>query len=330
MFDTIKFVIQEKDINYEMCFLEEIPCRISIEKCTGNRVIGRIKNIRIEVRGATLIVEGSLLKYYQGNNYADYLTRWRTKAMVDTLSEILGVPLEKAKITRIDIGFCYNMKNPVWLYLTRLTFEGGYFRSHINKETLYFNKYDSMLCFYDKIKEMEKHKELKEVEELKELNVTNVLRYEFRLKKVSKTFRKTIKGTDLYDIEFCQAVLDIWYNRYMNLQKTFETELSAINFYSKKDFKLFCVAFTMSRLNLFCALEEAFAKGEITSKKKYDIKEVLKDAESFITDTANCQNLIDELTIKIENTYNRVKKDINRPFRPWMFSKKGEKCKFSF
>ena len=50
MFDTIKFVIQEKDINYEMCFLEEIPCRISIEKCTGNGVIGHIKNIRIEVR----------------------------------------------------------------------------------------------------------------------------------------------------------------------------------------------------------------------------------------------------------------------------------------
>ena len=315
MYDTVKFIIQESDLNNEVCFMEEVACRISVKSSSSNEVTGYLDNMKVEIKGTTLIVIGSLLKYYQGNNYNSYLSRWKTKMVIDKLSKALGVPMKKAKVTRIDIGFCYNLESPVQLYLSRLLYEDGYFRSQIKKETVYFEKHDTTLCFYDKIAEMKKRKETANVEELKDLNIINLLRYEFRFKKVSKIFGRTIKGEDLYDPAFASSALDIWYNCYTNIQKGFDAELSAIGFYGKKDFKLFCVTFTMKNLDLFSALEEAFVKGDITSKNKFDIKEVIKEAELLVTDKWNGQNLIDELTVKIDNTYNNVKKDFERPLR---------------
>lgn len=71
MYDTIKFVIKESELDNAICFLEEIPCRISIKSTSSNRVVGFLKNMKIEVRNTTLIVQGSLLKYFKGYNYAE-------------------------------------------------------------------------------------------------------------------------------------------------------------------------------------------------------------------------------------------------------------------
>ena len=38
MYDTIKFVIKESELDNAICFLEEIPCRISIKSTSSNRV----------------------------------------------------------------------------------------------------------------------------------------------------------------------------------------------------------------------------------------------------------------------------------------------------
>ena len=36
MYDTIKFVIKESELDNAICFLEEIPCRISIKSTSSN------------------------------------------------------------------------------------------------------------------------------------------------------------------------------------------------------------------------------------------------------------------------------------------------------
>ena len=76
MYDTIKFVIKESELDNAICFLEESPCRISIKYTSSNRVVGFLKNMKIEVRNTTLIVQGSLLKYFKGYNYAECLSVW--------------------------------------------------------------------------------------------------------------------------------------------------------------------------------------------------------------------------------------------------------------
>ena len=45
MYDTIKFVIKESELDNKICFLEEIPCRISIKSTSSNRVVGFLKHI---------------------------------------------------------------------------------------------------------------------------------------------------------------------------------------------------------------------------------------------------------------------------------------------
>ena len=150
MYDTIKFVIKESELDNAICFLEEIPCRISIKSTSSNRVVGFLKNMKIEVRNTTLIVQGSLLKYFKGYNYAECLSVWDVRKSINKLSNELNVPMRQAVINRIDIGICFSMVNVPWVYWDCLLHSDGYFRSNIKQETLYLYKYDSQLCFYDK------------------------------------------------------------------------------------------------------------------------------------------------------------------------------------
>ena len=55
MYDTIKFVIKESELDNAICFLEEIPCRISIKSTSSNRVVGFLKNMKIEVRNTVFV-----------------------------------------------------------------------------------------------------------------------------------------------------------------------------------------------------------------------------------------------------------------------------------
>ncbi|WP_270226812.1 hypothetical protein [Phocaeicola massiliensis] len=108
--------------------------------------------MKIEVRNTTLIVQGSLLKYFKGYNYAECLSVWDVRKSINKLSNELNVPMRQAVINRIDIGICFSMVNVPWVYWDYLLHSDGYFRSNIKQETLYFDKYDSQLCFYPQIR----------------------------------------------------------------------------------------------------------------------------------------------------------------------------------
>ena len=279
-----------------ICFLEEIPCRISIKSTSSNRVVGFLKNMKIEVRNTTLIVQGSLLKYFKGYNYAECLSVWDVRKSINKLSNELNVPMRQAVINRIDIGICFSMVNVPWVYWDCLLHSDGYFRSNIKQETLYFDKYDSQLCFYDKKTEMKKNREVENLECLKKINV---LRYEFRFKKVTSIFGGVVRGADLYSPVFYLRVLQKWYDGYMIIQKGFVSEVDLLRFGGKKEFQRSCVALVMGQFNLYEVLDREFAQGKINSKNKYDIKEVMKEAEKLLLDKENFISIIDELTNKV-------------------------------
>lgn len=62
MYDTLRFILKEEELNNEISFIEEVSCRLTDVKYYNNRVVGRIKNMLVDIRGTTLIVEGSLTK----------------------------------------------------------------------------------------------------------------------------------------------------------------------------------------------------------------------------------------------------------------------------
>ena len=307
MYDTIRFMLKEQDLYNEVSFMEEIVCRIVIKSCSENRVVGHMKNMKVEVRGTILLVEGSLIKWFLGNNYARTLALWEIRAAINSLSAALNVPLEKAKVTRIDIAFNFKVKNIPWLYMTKLLYHDYYFRSSIQKETLYFEKYDSILCFYDKVAELKKCKDRDADEALEDLGELNVIRYEFRFLRVTNTLG-VVRGECLYDSAFCLSLLGKWYGHYMDIKKGYDEDFSMFRFETKKGFELSCVAYCMNRLNMFEMLEEAYVRRDISSKNKYDIKQVMEMAGKILADNIKTTSLIEELTGKISNAYLNLKR----------------------
>lgn len=164
------------------------------------------------------------------------------------------------------------------------------------------------MVFYDKIAEMKSCKRTDDIKQgLEDFEDLNVLRYEFRFKKVKSIFGRTIRGEDLYTTSFCLLVLKKWYDCYMDIQKTYDIELSYCMFNSKKAFELACVAYCMTQFNVYDILEEAFIRRDISSKNKYDIKEVLAKAKNVGIDSLNAASMIDELTSKIEHAYVKLR-----------------------
>ena len=192
-----------------------------------------------------------------------------------------------------------------WLYLTKLLYFDSYHRSNIEKETLYFDRYDCQLVFYDKMSELKSCG----VEELEELAHLNLLRYEFRFKKVTKLFGE-VRGSCLYDSDFCLSLLEKWYRCYMDIDK--QVEEVGLKFTGVKGMKESCVALCMSEINMFEAVEEAFVKKEINSAVKFAVLQELRRIGSIYCDCDNEKaSLIDELTKKIDNAYVMLKRRYN-------------------
>lgn len=305
MYDTLKFILLEKDLGNKVCFIEEVSCRLTDVKYYNNKAVGRIKNMLVDIRGTTLIVEGSLTKWFLGNNYERFLLLWEIRSAIRSLGSALGVSIEKAKVSRIDIAFNFRVSYVPWLYLTKLLYFDSYHRSNIEKETLYFDRYDCQLVFYDKMSELKSCG----VEELEDLKDLNLLRYEFRFKKVTKLFGE-VRGSCLYDSDFCLSLLEKWYRCYMDIDK--QVEEVGLKFTGVKGMKESCVALCMSEINMFEAVEEAFVKKEINSAVKFAVLQELRRIGSIYCDCDNEKaSLIDELTKKIKNAYVMLKRRYN-------------------
>ena len=70
MYDTIHLKIRENDLDYSICFLEEVSCKIDIDKKKSNekRIFGYLGNMEIEIWGDVLRIKGSLSKWLSSQN----------------------------------------------------------------------------------------------------------------------------------------------------------------------------------------------------------------------------------------------------------------------
>lgn len=304
MFDTVRFVLTERDLNNKMSFIEEIPCLINVCKISENYVFGHLKNMRIEIRGSKLYVEGSLTKWLLGNNYIRSIGIREIKRAIASLSKCLNVPLEEATLTRIDVALNFRMNDPSSVYLGKLMYLASYHRSNIKKESLYFTKYNSVACFYDKIAEIKKDDGNNEFVRLNK----QVLRYEFRILKVKQFLKCDVKGKDLLDSRFCCRLLDEWYNTYLKIDKKKDTYSKKIKFSGKKEFQLSCVHFCCQEFDVKSLLDEAFIKKSITSIEKFGIKSVIDKADQTFSSIEEVSSTIDELTKKIASGYEHMKR----------------------
>lgn len=117
------------------------------ENESGQALTATLGNLKVFANeGMLLVGNGSICKWYKGNNY-QAMTLADIRNALTQLSDILQVPMKRATITRLDYGLCFPMSEPIANYLPHLgemqrrkrliQAEGVYYRASRNSEDFY-------------------------------------------------------------------------------------------------------------------------------------------------------------------------------------------------
>lgn len=98
---------------------------------------GDVDNLKVTVSIAGVSVKGSLARFFLPDNTYT-LTRNLVKGAVEKLSETVGLPLDRANITRMDVSTNFIMKHSAGQYFEVLGSVTNFKRSLIGRETLYY------------------------------------------------------------------------------------------------------------------------------------------------------------------------------------------------
>jgi hypothetical protein len=158
MYDTLNLYLSAIDIG-DTPLLETTPNYLEhpkgiLDPETGAIVCycGALGNLKVSVSNMGVsIKDGSICKWFLGDNLQT-MGRGDTQRAIEKLSDTLHLPVERAKVTRIDIAQNLMMRYPVDVYLHHL----GELKSStrlLEPNGLYYSQRMGRLAFYDKVKE---------------------------------------------------------------------------------------------------------------------------------------------------------------------------------
>ena len=262
-------------------------------------VSGYLKNYRVNISGQGVSLKGSLANYFLPDNFHT-LTRSDSARAFEMMSDELCLPIQKAKVNRIDFAQNFLMIYEPEAYYPYLG-DCQYYQRQPTSNSLYYSNTLRQKLFYNKIAEGKKRGlTLPEV-----WNSQNVLRYEMRFtSRLPKQFNKAeVTASSLSDEKFYMAVFDKWLTEYdaINKLNSINFNLSVMN--SPKDFWKQMNLMAISVIGQDKIIEEvenlrhqkAFDKPEYYSRLKREIKELCKTPE--MTESSD---LIQELDQKIK------------------------------
>jgi len=178
---------------------------------------GRLGNLKVQINGAGVKIDGSLSAFHLGSN-AETLTRRTTQEAIERLSDTLHLPVGEAKVGRLDVAQNLIMRAPVGEYLACLESAPYCKRSDVaDRETVYFQSAQKCLAFYDKARQLTRAKA--KVPDV--FTGRNVLRFEARfLKRIGRQFdKKELRAAELYVDSFYVQVHKRYGQEYSLIQK---------------------------------------------------------------------------------------------------------------
>ena len=310
MIDTAKLVITPNEVG-QVDFVRDIypTLTLSNEDVGEERIRGNLGNLRVSLGRNYLTVTGSLCKWLLGDNYQT-MSRNQIKQSIEALSESLSLPMDKAKVTRIDFGASMIVKNPVNTYLNHLG-TLRYFERCPHPHTLYYalNSDKKRLCFYDKVEESRMRRE--SISE--NYRNSNILRYEQRFKAIPHKFMglNRLTGEGLFREENLNILINQWLKAYENINKINNISMDIQKVKTPtllKDAGI--VAFCNNlggELSAYNWVDEQRKSKRITNKQAFDLRRVIKRAFSAGSDFTKPNEAIEELnnTISKQGEYLR-------------------------
>lgn len=220
MFDTVNtWLEKEKVKNTEL--LSEIPPLLTNVKenyCHKTQMLtvtGGFKNYKVSVKEQGVFMTGSICKYFLNDNMQT-LDRKKTSEAFTMLSDELHLPINEAKVTRVDVAENLLMNFEVPFYFSFLGNARYFNRLEQNNGVNYRNGKREML-FYGKLHEQN----LKSVTIPELLKGKNVLRYELRFKKQPHRLLNLpeLKTSTLYEEKCYIDILTRWKDGYFTIHK---------------------------------------------------------------------------------------------------------------
>ena len=312
MYDTVILILKKEDIGDKykwQAILQNIYQTCEYKKVEGG--CGYTGGLRVSVTDKRIRIEGSLSKYYYGNNIRS-LTLEHTKEALKRLRRELNVPMDKADVVEVDIAENFEVENSPELYISKMQSLGT---SHPNKwkGTTYFPISGSMLSFYDKGKESRqrgKRRHKRESCPLPERERKNLLRYEMKFKKakIRQVFGRQLKACDLYNKQVFWQFIAEWFGAYEDIGKLSDRlfDVSFEQIKSTKDMEDWCICIANSVIALPNFIKEQLFKNRENPKdtdyqSHKRIQDRMKKALQHFEQYMGQSELIIELTKKIED-----------------------------
>jgi hypothetical protein len=251
------------------------------DKDTGEQYCsGYLDNFKVYLSEHGISLKGSLAKYYLGNNIKT-LTRLDTKRAIEQLSDVLHLPIYRAKLTRVDVAENFVVKHPVKAYYKHLG-QAPYYERLVQPNSLYYQTSKKILHMYDKL--LEQHKNRVPIPEI--YQGSNMLRYELRcMNRLPDIFNcERVTPAMLYDEQFYVDIVKRWEQEYLAINKLHLHNFNLADMNSPKDFFKQYLSTKLSEdgeNKLFDIVEEmrhenTFDKPEYYSRLKREIRELCK------------------------------------------------------
>ena len=264
-------------------------------------VSGYLNNYKVNISGQGVSLKGSLAKYFLPDNFHT-LTRSDSARAFEMMADELYLPIQKAKVNRIDFAQNFLMNFEPEAYYNFLG-ECQYYNRQPQSKSLYYTNGLRQKLFYNKIAEGKaKGLSLPDV-----WNGQNVLRYEMRFtSRLPKQFNQTeITASNLSDEKFYMAIFDKWLAEYEAINKLHSINFNLSDMSSPKDFWKQVNLMSINMIGQDKIMQEienlrhqkAFDKPEYYSRLKKKIKELCKTPEM-----TSSSDLVAELDKKIKSS----------------------------
>jgi hypothetical protein len=246
------------------------------------------------------IKDGSICKWFLGDNLQT-MGRGDTQRAIEKLSDTLHLPVERAKVTRIDIAQNLMMRYPVDVYLHHL----GELKSStrlLEPNGLYYSQRMGRLAFYNKVKEVRTHHE--KIPELYQHG--HCLRYEQRYtsRLPNQLGVPEVAASLLYDEAFYSMILQRWKDTYFAINKINDTQINISAMKTKQQLYKMGVLSLIERAGgvtqMLQQISEAQATGKITKKQAYDLRVAVNDAAKCDGNITTPNKAILELDEKVK------------------------------
>lgn len=222
--------------------------RINTDYSTGEitSINGKVNNLNCRLMEKGLSINGSLSKYYFGDNLRS-LTRKDTELAIEKLSDELHFDIKESNVNEIHIAHNFNVKQPIINYYYSLGELKHFKRSEIANETLYYLSKSNKLIFYDKLAEMKNKKE--PIPDF--FDKTNILRYELRSMRPKKMLKMDqLSGKHLFSENTYVSLMEKWKDYYFQIKRKETLKVKEqIEFDKPSDLKTFLAVVGLTQID---------------------------------------------------------------------------------